>query len=178
MNKTLIVLAAVAALTVSASAPAKSTGPHARAAVAECKAERGKSRASREAFEALYHRFGRCVREKAAEDKAQAKDALKNAAKECKAERKEDPAGFEERYGTNRNGKNAFGKCVSSKAKQRKAGYDRRDAREAKDFRNAAKECAAERKDIGRKAFADKYGTNRNKRNAFGKCVSKMARSK
>ena len=28
---------------------------------------------------------------------------------------------------------------------------------------------------MGRTAFADKYGTNRNKRNAFGKCVSRKA---
>lgn len=49
----------------------------------------------------------------------------KNAAKECKAER-QDPTTipgntenetFEEFYGTNKNGKNAFGKCVSGKAK-------------------------------------------------------------
>lgn len=47
-----------------------------------------------------------------------------NAAKECTAER-EDPAfadshegkSFDEFYGSNKNGKNAFGKCVSSKAK-------------------------------------------------------------
>jgi len=42
---------------------------------------------------------------------------FKNAAKECKAERKADPVAFKEKYGTNKNGKNAFGKCVSSKKK-------------------------------------------------------------
>jgi hypothetical protein len=34
---------------------------------------------------------------------------------------------------------------------------------------------AAERSHIGRAAFAEKYGTNRNGRNAFGRCVSRRA---
>ena len=40
-----------------------------------------------------------------------------NAAKACRAEQKTDPAAFKAKYGTNGNGHNAFGKCVSSKAK-------------------------------------------------------------
>ena len=43
--------------------------------------------------------------------------AAKNAAKVCKAERAADPAGFQEQYGSNPNGKNAFGKCVSAQVK-------------------------------------------------------------
>ena len=40
--------------------------------------------------------------------------------------------------------------------------------------KNAAQECDAERGETQetRKAFEDKYGSNGNKRNAFGKCVS------
>jgi hypothetical protein len=38
--------------------------------------------------------------------------------------------------------------------------------------KNRAHSCKAERARIGHSAFADKYGTNRNQRNAFGKCVS------
>ena len=38
----------------------------------------------------------------------------------------------------------------------------------------AAKACAAERA-LDPAAFADRYGTNENKRNAFGKCVSQHA---
>lgn len=47
------------------------------------------------------------------------------------------------------------------------------------DKRNAAKECKAERgeTDATREAFAEKYGTNANNRNAFGKCVSGKASS-
>jgi hypothetical protein len=40
-----------------------------------------------------------------------------NAAKTCKTERDADPAAFTETYGTNKNKKNAFGKCVSATAK-------------------------------------------------------------
>src|SRR3712207_8914613 len=42
----------------------------------------------------------------------------KNAAQECRAERQADPSAFAEKYGTNRNKRNAFGKCVSSKAQE------------------------------------------------------------
>ncbi len=37
---------------------------------------------------------------------------------------------------------------------------------------NASRECRAEREQIGVEAFNEKYGSNENKRNAFGKCVS------
>ena len=40
--------------------------------------------------------------------------------------------------------------------------------------KNAAKTCKAERKALGVQAFNEKYGTNANKANAFGKCVSKL----
>ncbi len=39
-----------------------------------------------------------------------------NPAQSCKAERTADPAAFQKKYGTNHNGRNAFGKCVSSKS--------------------------------------------------------------
>lgn len=43
---------------------------------------------------------------------------FKNAAKECRAERDADPEAFQETFGTNGNGKNAFGKCVSTKVQE------------------------------------------------------------
>ena len=43
---------------------------------------------------------------------------------------------------------------------------------------NPAKACAALRTQMGAEAFKLKYGTNANKANAFGKCVSSMARMK
>ena len=50
---------------------------------------------------------------------------------------------------------------------------DAEDSEDAAETKNAAKRCAAEREEMGREDFADEYGTNPNKRNAFGKCVSR-----
>ena len=83
---------------------------------------------------------------------------------QCRAERTADPEAFKQKYGTNRNKSNAFGKCVS---KQRREA--RREHRQHR--RNAARECREERA-ADAEAFKQKYGTNRNKSNAFGKCVS------
>jgi hypothetical protein len=43
------------------------------------------------------------------------------------------------------------------------------------DFKNAAKYCKAVRESKGVEAFKTLYGTNANKKNAYGKCVSKAA---
>jgi hypothetical protein len=59
--------------------------------------------------------FGKCVSSKVKQAVAEDIVEFKNAAKECRAERAEDPDAFRETYGSNKNGKNAFGKCVSSK---------------------------------------------------------------
>jgi hypothetical protein len=172
VNKIMTILGAVAILALPAGATAKPTDTHKRAAKQQCKAERGKSSATREAFRAKYDSFGRCVRRKAAEEQDEAETARENAAKECKAERTADPGAFAEKYGTNANKNNAYGKCVSSKAKAEKSEMDAEDEADAEDFKNAAHSCAAERGQMGRLAFAGKYGTNADERNAFGKCVS------
>jgi hypothetical protein len=91
---------------------------------------------------------------------------LKNAAKECKAERAADPAAFTKKYGTNKNGKNAYGKCVSAKAR---AATEQETAARV----NAAKTCKKLRTE-NKAAFEATYGT---KKNAFGKCVSKTAKT-
>jgi hypothetical protein len=159
------ILAAVAVLTVALLVPtgvmAKPDQSEKRMAKAECKAERGKSEATREAFGTKYRGFRDCVRKKAKAEEAQNETARGNAAKECKAE------GLTGRE---------YGKCVSTRAKAKKAEMDAKDAEEAEEFRNAAKECAAERKDMGDEDFADEYGTNENGENAFGKCVSRKVR--
>ncbi len=94
-----------------------------------------------------------------------------NAAKLCKAERLSlGVDAFDAKYGTNANKKNAFGKCVSQKARQLVL------QQQAKT--NAAKLCKAERLSLGVDAFDAKYGTNANKKNAFGKCVSQHAKAK
>ena len=83
-------------------------------AAKECKAERD---ADPQAFRQKYKNLGQCVSERArqnqqeqAQQEQQSDRAEQNAAKKCKAERKNDPQGFAQRYGTRRN---AFGKCVS-----------------------------------------------------------------
>lgn len=43
---------------------------------------------------------------------------------------------------------------------------------------NPAKLCAAQRTSLGVSAFNELWGTNHNSRNAFGKCVSAMAKAK
>jgi hypothetical protein len=97
----------------------------------------------------------------------------KNAAKACKAERGTTAAtreAFAEKYGTNANKRNAFGKCVSEKAAD--------EITETQlETLDAAKACKTERGTTAatREAFAEKYGTNANNRNAFGKCVSQKA---
>jgi hypothetical protein len=97
-----------------------------------------------------------------------------NAAKACKAERGTSDASiaaFKAKYGTNANTANAFGKCVSGKVKKAEA------AEKAEE--NAAKKCEAERgtTDASIAAFKTKYGTNANKANVFGKCVSTLAKT-
>jgi hypothetical protein len=46
------------------------------------------------------------------------------------------------------------------------------------DFKNAAKYCKAVREAKGVDAFQTQYGTNKNKKNAYGKCVSATAKAK
>jgi hypothetical protein len=123
--------------------------------------------------------FGKCVSKKAREEATERADALKNAAKQCKSEQADANFAathggktFDQFYGTNKNGKNAYGKCVSTKAKANKQQADAQDQAVV----NAAKTCRGEQK-LDPAAFKTKYGTNANKSNAFGKCVSKTAKA-
>jgi hypothetical protein len=181
VRRLLIILGALCVLAVPATtAVAKPSKADKREAQKECRAERGDTDATREAFRAKYRNFGDCVSQKAREAKAERKDAKQNAARECREERgdtAESREAFRAKYGTNANKRNAFGKCVSQKAKAERAEQDAEDAEQAGARKNAAEECDAERGDTpeSRKAFEDKYGTNANKRNAFGKCVSQHA---
>lgn len=176
MRRVLIATATLAALLAPATgAMAKPSKADKREARQECRALRGHDAESREAFKAQWGSFGKCVRAKTREAEAERKADRRNAARECREERKADRKAFEEKYGSNHNKKNAFGKCVSQKAKAKQKEQDQQDAAEAKKQTNAAHDCAAERS-ADRKAFEDTYGTNHNKRNAFGKCVSQKVR--
>ena len=109
---------------------------------------------------------------------ASSQGAEKNAAKACKAERAKDSTAFKTKYGKNPNKANAFGKCVSMKAKKAKE-EEESEQREAKE--NAAKKCKAERGTTAESIakFKETYAPNHpNGANAFGKCVSKLAKQK
>lgn len=179
MKKLLMIAGALAVLAVSASpaAAAKPTKADKAEAQKECRAERGTTDATHEAFKAQYRNFGACVSQNAREAKAERGKAKRNAARDCREERGDTDAtraAFREEYGTNANKSNAFGKCVSQKAKAKRAAQDAADAKAAEDRKEAAKACDDERGETqaSRKAFEDAYGANGNKRNAFGKCVS------
>ena len=96
-------------------------------------------------------------------------EAKQNAAQTCAAERDLDPAAFAAKYGTNGKegstgfGKNAFGKCVSTLAKQQ-------SQEETEDRVAAAETCKA----LDKATFEATYGP---KKNAFGKCVSATAKA-
>jgi hypothetical protein len=162
MKKITLVTGLALALVLPAAAVAKPSPDRGdkRAAQAECKTLRGQTAATREAFRALQKSFVACVRAKSADEAKEEQAAHKNAAKECKAE------GLRGRE---------FGKCVSEKAKAKEDAADEQDQEDAAEQKNAAKECKAER-DADADAFRDQYGTNANKRNAFGKCVSQKVR--
>jgi len=61
--------------------------------------------------------FGKCVSSQAKAASTEEQQATVNAAKQCRTEQKADPAAFKTKYGTNASKSNAFGKCVSAKAK-------------------------------------------------------------
>ena len=116
--------------------------------------------------------FGKCVSRIA---RAQHENESE-AARACRAEQN-DPnfaathggKTFEQFYGTGPKGRNAFGKCVSAKSRAA-------NAEERENLESAARACKAERRTLGEQAFRQKYGTNKTKSNAFGKCVSEKAK--
>jgi hypothetical protein len=182
-----------AALVACMAAPATAlagepTGTDKTNAAKECRAERGTTDPTREAFAQKYgtaqskykNAFGKCVSRRAKDEQAERKSAKSNAARDCRKEREElGIDAFREKYGTEKSKRrNAFGKCVSSHAKKRLKAADRVDRKEIEREHNAAQECADEREAMGDEAFEHKYGTEHSKhKNAFGKCVSGNARS-
>jgi hypothetical protein len=110
--------------------------------------------------------FGKCVSKRDAATEEAAADAKTNASKECKAEAASDQATFDAKY-------KSHGKCVSEKAK---AQTTETVEEQVEADVSAAKTCKAERK-ADPAAFKAKYGTNKNKSNAFGKCVSAIAKA-
>jgi hypothetical protein len=183
VKRSILIGTALAALALPVGASAENTHADASNAAKECRAERGSTPATREAFRVRYgtnkngrNAFGKCVSRRTRSESAERKAAQVNAARQCTAERSQlGETAFAAKYGTGKKGRNAFGKCVSQKAKALKDAADARDAQTIAKRKQAAKTCATERS-ADRAAFTKKYGTNHNGRNAFGKCVSATAR--
>jgi hypothetical protein len=177
--KRLFALIFVAAVAVTASAAFAAAGdPQGKSPAQFCKNELATLGAAN--FKSLYspggsgaNAMGKCVSKHA---HAAAVNRT-NAAKACKAEQAMPEADFRaahggksfaEFYGKNKNDKNAYGKCVSSKAHAANA------QQEAATMK-AAKACKAERA-ADRAAFTAKYGGKAS--SAFGKCVSSKSKKK
>jgi hypothetical protein len=158
---TVTALLSVPTLAVAGSPPSAASQA---AAVKQCTTERNANTA---AFKLNYgtpptraNAFGKCVSKLAQQNEQE----HANAAAQCRTERSGDPTGFAANYGTGPKHRNAFGNCVSQKAKAAAA------ARVAA-TKAAFQACWTERK-ANVAAFRSRYGTNANKSNAFGKCVS------
>ena len=163
MRKLIFLLLGTAILCVPAISLAATPTP-AHLATQTCRQIRAQD--GRATFRQAYHSFAGCLKQQ----KPNSTQDISNAAKTCKAERSSDPAAFKAKYGTNGDsatgaGANAFGKCVSTIAKQ-KAKND------ASDAVGAAKTCKALKADLA--TFQAAYGTGKN---AFGKCVAKQSNS-
>jgi hypothetical protein len=114
--------------------------------------------------------YGKCVSKLA----STVKSDNASAAKQCATERADaafatthESKAFALFYGGS-HGKNAFGKCVSSKAQTLIQAQQQATI-------SAAKACKTERNSMGAVAFTAKYGGHTS--NAFGKCVSKTAKA-
>src|SRR4051794_33942382 len=174
-NLTILTLLGVLAVSAPALAKQSSSTPSPES---QCRTER--SAMGVDVFRQTYgtnknrhNAFGKCVSKRTTATDDTADTAKQNASQECRAEETADPAAFAQKYGTGKKGANAHGKCVSQKARSETA--SKVHAQVKADI-SAAKACKQERK-ADPQAFADKYGSNAGKRNAFGKCVSKTART-
>ena len=170
MGRGLVILGIVGALALPGAAMASGSDTDAKNAAKECRAEQGTTDATRDAFAQKYgtngndaNAFGKCVSTRARDEKAERKAARKAARRACKPRK---------------HGKgHAYGRCLAKKQRAFERKADSEDRREFQSEHNAARKCAEERDQKGTDAFGQEHGTNKNKRNAFGKCVSNLARS-
>jgi hypothetical protein len=175
MKRVLPILLVAVAVTATAAFAAE--GGSGKSPAQFCKSELATLGAAN--FKSLYapngsgaNAMGKCVSKHA----RAARTNRTNAAKACKAEQAMPEADFRaahggksfaEFYGKNKNDRNAYGKCVSSKAHAA-------NAEQEAVLMKAAKACKAERA-ANRTAFTAKYGGKAS--SAFGKCVSSKSRS-
>jgi len=170
-------LAVAVILPVAASADTASAADKANGARA-CQALKTSLGAS---FAATYgtnadksNAFGKCVAKW-----TQTEHQNRNAAEQsCAAEQADaafaashDGKSLAQFYGDGKKGANALNRCVQAKQASARAAAKAAVVK-------ASRSCRAERGSMGAAAFNAKYGTNADKSNAFGKCVSKLAAAK
>lgn len=170
--RNLIICAAVAFALAPVAALATPTP--AQAASKDCTALRAKigTQAFAQAFGGGANAFGACVSKLTRFEQAD----LKSANALCRAEQA-DPnfaathggKTFVQFYGTGAKHKNAFGNCVSLKARNSSA--------TGQSGVNPARACVALRTRMTAAVFKQSFGTNANHSNAFGKCVAVVARA-
>jgi hypothetical protein len=171
MLKRTVLLALLASFALAATAWAVApNGAAAKQAQASCRTQLGQI--GPQAFAQAWGTFGGCVSSLARVEQ-QNLDAAQAA---CTAEQADANFAathggetFAQFYGAGPTGRNAFARCVSAKAKASSQA-------EGQSRPNPARLCVAQRTLMTAGPFASFYGRNANDRNAFGKCVSAMAR--
>lgn len=168
MIRKAILLAAIVLVAVPAAMASGQSQTSAQVQCTHLRASMGTS-----AFTQTYPTFGACVSKLAPVDQGNTASAQST----CQAQQADtnfaashDGKTFDQFYGTGKHGKNAFGRCVS-------ASVQASSTAEEQATPNPARTCRAARTSMGTAAFGQLYGTNANKSNAFGKCVSKTARA-
>jgi hypothetical protein len=169
MKRIVVATAFVVAVAVVAAGTAAPGTDATKNASAACNALRAKMGAP--AFAQAYPTFGRCV-----SSLAQVEQQNINSAQAACSSEQNDPTfavshngqTFDKFYGKGPKGKDAFGNCVSAKAKASSQA-------EQQGRPNPARTCRALRTQLGAALFAQSYGKNAHDRNAMGKCVSKTA---
>jgi hypothetical protein len=174
MLRTLALAAAISLAAVPAASAQTPSSTDSKNAAKFCKSLRTASGSAdnfRSAIDAVVsgkvttkNAYGKCVSHYAKDEAKERKAAKSSANAACKAERDaadtpEEKQAFADKYGA-KNVNSAFGKCVSSAAKAKKADADEADAKRV----NAAKEC--------------RKPETRAKYSSFGKCVSATAKAK
>jgi hypothetical protein len=173
MKRTLIVTFAVVVLAapIAALANQNAAGLTKANAARDCAALKAKM--GRTAFAAAYATLGACVSSFTAveqQNSASADQSCRTEMGDATFSLSHNGKTFDQFYGTGKKQANAYGNCVSLKAKNSSTA-----AQQA--IQNPARACRAARTAMGAAPFALLYGTNANHSNAFGKCVSKLARA-
>ena len=166
MKRIVLTTVLVVALSAAAAAVASDASSNAKAACTSLRAKMWQT-----AFAHAYSSFGACVSSMAQLEQKNVTSA--NAL--CSAEQN-DPTfavshnsqTFDQFYGAGNKGKNAFGNCVSAKAKASSQAEQQSRA-------NPSRTCRALRARMGAQPFTSLYGKSATARNAYGKCVSAWA---